>query len=172
MRRPSRRAVEAAVRTLILAIGEDPERAGLADAPGLVAEALPELFGGVGRDPAEGLTVVPGGADTEVAIEGIAFTSWCEHHLLPFSGTAAVRYMPRHGRVAGLGAVARAVDVAARRPTLQERLARDIAEALTRALQPEWVEVRVRAVQLCLVARGARATGAEVETVARLGTRA
>jgi GTP cyclohydrolase IA len=170
MPRPSRREVEAAVRTLLRAMGEDPARAGLAETPALVAEAIPELFRGVGRDPAQALEVVAEGADTEVAIEHIAFTSWCEHHLLPFTGQVSVRYMPRKGRVAGLGAVARAVDIAASRPTLQERLAHDVAAALWRALRPEWVEVRVRAVQLCLTARGARAHGAEVETVAKMGS--
>ena len=165
---PSRRRVEAAVRTLLRAIGEDPGRPGLEQTPALVADALPELFSGVGRDPAEALEVVDGGAPTEVTVEGIAFTAWCEHHLLPFTGTAEVSYMPRGGRVAGLGGLARAVELAARRPTLQERLAHDVASAIDRALEPEWVEVRVRAMQLCLTARGARAVGAEVEAVARL----
>ena len=172
MARPGRRQVEAAVRTLLRAVGEDPGRAGLRGTPALVADALAELFAGVGRDPAEALEVVPDGADVEVAIERIPFTSWCEHHLLPFTGQASVRYMPANGRVAGLGAVARALSIAAARPTLQERLAWDVASALARRLAPRWVEVRVRAVQLCLVARGARAHGAEVETVARIGPEA
>ena len=158
------------MRTLLRAIGEDPGRPGLADTPALVAEALPELFAGVGRDPADGLDALAHGAQAEVAIENIAFTSWCEHHLLPFTGTVSVRYMPEGGRVAGLGALARAVDIAARRPTLQERLAHDVADAVARALRPRWVEVRVRAEQLCLTARGPRAQGAQVESVARIGS--
>ena len=148
-------------------MGEDPERAGLRQTPALVAEALAELFKGVGRDPAEALVAVPDGRSVEVGVEAIPFTAFCEHHLLPFVGEVSVRYLPVAGRVAGLGAVARAVALAAGRPTLQERLADDLADAMVRALGPAWVEVRVRALQLCLTARGARAHGAEVETVAR-----
>lgn len=160
-------AAERAVRLLIGAMGEDPARADLAQTPGLVVAALPELFSGVGRDPADAFAHPVRGRDVEVAIEDIAFVSFCEHHLLPFYGTADVRYMPRGGRVAGLGEVARAVEIASRRLGLQERMTDDLADAAWRGLEPAWVEVRVRAVQLCLVARGARAVGARVETVAR-----
>lgn len=162
-----RTATERAVRLLIGAMGENPDRADLAATPALVRAALPELFSGVGRDPADALAEPVRGRDVEVAIEDIAFVSFCEHHLLPFHGTVDVRYMPRDCRVAGLGEVARAVEIASRRLQLQERLTDDLADAIWRGLSPAWVEVRVRAVQLCLVARGARAVGARVETVAR-----
>jgi len=161
------RQAQRAVRAWLRAIGEDPDRPGLAQTPALVAAAIPELFDGVGRDPAEALRPIDGGADVEVAIGPIAFTSWCEHHLLPFVGHAQVRYLPRDRRVAGLGDVARAVALAARRLTLQERMTEDLADAIDRALAPAWLEVAVEATHLCLVARGARATGAEVHTVAR-----
>lgn len=162
-----REQTERAVRTLLTAMGEDPGRPDLAATPALVAAALPELFSGVGRDPAQAFANPVRGSDVEVAIEDIAFVSFCEHHLLPFHGTADVRYLPRGGRVAGLGDVARAVEIASRRLQLQERMTDELADALWRGLEPAWVVVRVRAVQLCLVARGARAVGARVETVAR-----
>jgi GTP cyclohydrolase I len=163
------RQARRAVRALLAAIGEDPARPEWLATADLVAEALPELFCGVGRDPAAAVSPLAGGGEGEVAIEGIPFLSWCPHHLLPYHGTADVRYLPAGGRVAGLGDLARAVEIASRRPVLQERLTEDIADALWRTLAPRRLEVRLRATQLCLVARGARAVGAQVESLARRG---
>ncbi|MCL6595934.1 MAG: GTP cyclohydrolase I FolE [Firmicutes bacterium] len=173
MREGGRRGAEAAVRALLRAMGEDPDRPGLRETPARVRQAMEELFLGVGQDPAAAIAVAAGaeGEDVgqEVAVEAIPFLSWCEHHLLPFYGSVDVRYAPAGGRLAGLGDLARAVAIASRRPQLQERMTAEIADALMRALAPAWVEVRAHATQLCLVARGANAAGARVETVARRG---
>lgn len=159
---------EQAVQLWLKAIGEDPSRAALADTPRLVAEAIPELFGGVAKDPVAELEVLTCGANAEVHLEDLAFVSWCEHHLLPFYGRANVAYQPADGRVTGLGSIARALWTLSRRPQIQERLTEELAAAVGKALRPEWVEVDVTAVHLCLVARGARAEGSHFRTHVRL----
>jgi GTP cyclohydrolase I len=161
------RAVREAVRRLLRAVGEDPDRPGLREAPERVWEALPELWGGVGKDPGAALTVLEGGGQAEVRLRHLPFLSWCEHHLIPFYGEAEIAYAPAGGRVAGLGDLAGALWILSRRPQIQERLTDQLAEVVWARLAPQWVEVELRAVQLCLVARGARAAGAEVVTRSR-----
>lgn len=159
--------VREAVRALLGALGADPETGETALAPGLVAEAAPELYAGIGQDPATALHPLESRASTTVEIRNMWFMAFCPHHLLPYTGHASVRYAPRDGRVAGLGDFARALELASRRFVLQETLADSLTDAIRRRLDPVWVEVRLETVQLCLVARGARAVGSSVVTVAR-----
>jgi len=169
-----RSRIEAAVSELLAAIGEDPTRGGLLETPRRVADAYGELFAGVGLDPAEALASrsdFPDSAERAgevVALRGIEFRSVCEHHLLPFFGAAHVAYLPGP-RFAGLGALARAVEVAAARPQLQERLTEDIADALERGLAARGVLVVLEAAHGCVSARGPRQGSARTVTLAARG---
>ncbi|GLI27859.1 GTP cyclohydrolase 1 [Agromyces rhizosphaerae] len=169
--------IEAAVRELLLAIGEDPERPGLERTPERVAESYRELFGGLARDPVAELgDPVPlgatdaGGATTSdtVIVRDLAFRSVCEHHLLPFLGTAHVAYVP-DGQVVGLGRIPAAIDALAARPQVQERLAEEVADALEGALAPHGVLVVLDAVHGCVTSRGPRQTGSSTVTVVARG---
>ncbi|MCX7523058.1 GTP cyclohydrolase I FolE [Microbacterium sp. STN6] len=166
-----RERIQRAVSELLLAIGEDPSRPGLASTPERVADAYAEFFDGLGRDPLALLSdSVPAGEhDTEaVVVRGIAFRSVCEHHLLPFLGTAHVAYLPGE-RVVGLGRLARVVETLAARPQLQERLTEEIADTLQHGLGARGVLVVLDAVHGCVVARGSRQTGSSTVTVASRG---
>lgn len=141
-----RPAIEAAVRQILDAIGEDPEREGLVETPRRVAEAYAELFSGVGEDPAALLTV---GFDQEdhhemVVLRDIPFHSMCEHHLMPFHGVAHVGYIP-DGRIAGISKLARLVEVLARRPQVQERLASQVVDHLMDGLRAKGAAVVIEA---------------------------
>ncbi len=151
-----------AVRELLVALGEDPDRPGLIDTPRRVAESYAELFSGTAADPAEVLEPLPDErGEGLIMMRDIPLTSFCEHHLLPFTGTAAVAYLPgEEGRITGLSKLARVTDVLARRLQVQERLVREIADALERALQPRAVFVLIEAEHLCQTRRGARTPGA------------
>ncbi len=168
------RRVEAAVSELLAAIGEDPGRDGLRETPRRVAEAYAEFFAGIGADPAAALAEAQGfdgsadAAGELVALRGIAFRSVCEHHLLPFHGTATVAYRPGE-RIVGLGALARVVEIAAARPQLQERLTEQIADAVQAGLAPRGVLVVVEAAHGCVSARGPRQGAAVTVTVAARG---
>ena len=157
--------VAQAVRLLLEAIGEDPERQGLRDTPRRVADACEEIFSGIGRDPADELDVT---FDTDheeiVLVRDIPFQSVCEHHLLPFIGRAHVAYIPRGGRITGLSKLARAVETASRRPQVQERLTQEVAEAIVRRLDPLGVMVVIEAEHLCMTMRGIRKPGAVTVT--------
>lgn len=159
-----------ATRMILEAIGEDPDRPGLQDTPRRVAHAFSELCDGIGRDPAGEVAVF---FETEhdqiVLVRDIPFYSLCEHHLLPFIGYAHVAYIPREGRVTGLSKLARAVEVAARRPQLQERLTSQVADALDKQLDPEGVLVVVEAEHLCMTMRGIKKSGAQTITSAIRG---
>ncbi|WP_353807464.1 GTP cyclohydrolase I [Agromyces sp. SYSU T00194] len=170
--------IEAAVRELLLAIGEDPERPGLERTPARVADAYGELFGGLALDPVEALgDAVPlgvtgdGGATTSdtVVVRDLAFRSVCEHHLLPFTGTAHVAYAPA-GSVVGLGRIPAAIDALAARPQVQERLAEEIADVLERVLDPHGVLVVLDAVHGCVTTRGPRQVTSSTVTVVARGT--
>ncbi len=166
--------IEAAVIELLAAIGEDPSREGLAQTPRRVATAYRELFAGIGQDPAEALAArsdFPDSAERAgevVVLRGIEFRSMCEHHLLPFFGTAHVAYLPEH-RFAGLGDLARAVEIAAALPQLQERLTEDIADALVTGLGARGVLVVLEAAHGCVSARGPRQESARTVTLAARG---
>lgn len=166
--------IEAAVAELLLAIGEDPGREGLETTPRRIAEAYAEFFAGVGADPLTHLIdtfPVPDAPGTvqPVLLKGVAFRSMCEHHLLPFVGTAHVAYVPRD-RIVGLGKIPRVIDTLASRPQLQERLTDQIADALDAGLAPHGVLVVLEAVHGCVAARGVRQVGSSTVTVASRGT--
>ncbi|RBY85863.1 GTP cyclohydrolase I FolE [Blastococcus sp. TF02A-26] len=162
---------EAAVRELLLAVGEDPDRPGLRDTPGRVARAYAETFGGLAQDPAEVLaTTFEEDHDELVLVKDIPMYSTCEHHLVPFHGVAHIAYIPSEdGRVTGLSKLARLVDVYARRPQVQERMTRQIADALHDVLKPRGVLVVIQAEHLCMGMRGIRKPGAVTTTSAVRG---
>lgn len=162
--------LEAAVREMLLAIGEDPEREGLRETPRRIAEAYAEVFGGLQIDATELLNVgFEEGHDEMVILRDVPFFSMCEHHLLPFHGSAHVAYVPR-GRVVGISKIARLVDAIARRPQLQERLTSQIADTLLEALDPDGVGVAVEAEHLCMTMRGIKKPGSRMVTSAMRGT--
>ena len=161
--------VAAAVRELLLAIGEDPDREGLLDTPRRVAEMYDDILNGFALDPAEILSTQFDEAHQEmVVVRDLPFYSLCEHHLLPFFGTAHVAYIPR-GRIVGISKIARAVDVFAKRPQVQERLTSQIADAINETVDPEGAAVIMRAEHLCMAMRGVRKPGASVVTSALRG---
>ncbi|HVV84540.1 MAG TPA: GTP cyclohydrolase I FolE [Kofleriaceae bacterium] len=161
---------ERAVRELLLAMGEDPAREGLRDTPARVARAFAELTGGLHDDPARHLARVFGeGTDDLVVVRDIELWSLCEHHLLPFTGRAHIAYRPSHGKVVGLSKLARTVEVLARRPQVQERLTREIADAVERHLDAAAVGVQLESEHLCMQARGVRQRAATMTTLAWRG---
>ncbi|PRY43191.1 GTP cyclohydrolase I [Geodermatophilus tzadiensis] len=162
---------EAAVRELLLAVGEDPDRPGLRDTPGRVARAYAETFAGLWQDPGEILaTVFDEDHDELVLVKDIPMYSTCEHHLVPFHGAAHVGYIPgEDGRVTGLSKIARLVDVYARRPQVQERMTRQIADAVDEHLKPRGVLVVIEAEHLCMGMRGIRKPGSITVTSAVRG---
>ena len=162
---------EAAVRELLLAICEDPDREGLRETPARVARSYSELVAGLDQDPAEVLNATfDVGHDELVLVKDIEMWSMCEHHLVPFFGVAHVGYIPADGgRVTGLSKLARLVDVYARRPQVQERLTTQIAESLVEILKPRGVIVVIEAEHLCMAMRGVRKGGAKTVTSAVRG---
>ncbi|OKH85076.1 GTP cyclohydrolase [Mycobacterium sp. ST-F2] len=162
---------EAAVRELLLAVGEDPDRDGLRDTPGRVARAFEEIFGGLYTDPDSVLdTTFDEGHDELVLVKDIPMYSTCEHHLVSFHGVAHVGYIPgEDGRVTGLSKIARLVDLYAKRPQVQERLTGQIADALMRKLDPQGAIVVIEAEHLCMAMRGVRKPGAVTTTFAVRG---
>ena len=163
--------IEAAVREILVAVGEDPDREGLKETPARVARAYAETFAGLHQDPAELLaTAFDIDHDELVIVRDIALYSTCEHHLVPFHGVAHVGYVPGHsGQVTGLSKLARLVDVYARRPQVQERLTSQIADALVEHLDVAGVIVVVEAEHLCMSMRGVRKPGARTLTSAVRG---
>ena len=161
--------VERAVRELLIGIGEDPTREGLRDTPKRVAQMYQEIAGGTNEAAVDVLeTQFEEDHQEMVILRDVPFYSICEHHLLPFFGTAHVGYLPR-GRVVGISKLARAVDILSRRPQLQERLTSQIADTIMKALEPEGVAVVMRAEHLCMAMRGVRKPGASVVTSATRG---
>ncbi|MEA3037251.1 MAG: cyclohydrolase [Sphingomonadales bacterium] len=171
VRRPGRREIEAAVRTLIAAAGDDPDREGLAETPARVARAYREWFAGYGVDPARLLDRVfseSEGYEETILLRDIPLVSTCEHHLAPIMGVAHVAYRPE-GRVVGISKLSRVVDAFARRLQLQERLTRQIAGALWETLRPRGVAVIVEASHGCMSTRGVRQHGVSMMTHCWLG---
>lgn len=162
---------EAAVRELLLAVGEDPDRSGLKKTPARVARSFAELFAGLRQDPAEVLvTKFPIDHEEMIIVRDIELFSMCEHHLLPFHGVAHVGYIPGvDGSVTGLSKLARLVDVYARRPQVQERLTSQVADALVEHLDVQGVIVVIEAEHLCMTMRGVRKPGARTITSAVRG---
>jgi GTP cyclohydrolase I len=166
--RPSREEVEAAVRTLLRWIGDDPDREGLRDTPMRVAKAYEEIFGGYRLDPVEELGRTfeeVAGYDDLVLIKDIPFHSHCEHHMVPIIGKAHVAYLP-DGKVVGLSKIARVVDIFARRLQTQEALTAQIAQTIQNTLQPLGVAVMIEAEHMCMSMRGIRKQGSTTITTA------
>jgi len=162
-------AIKESVRTILTAIGEDPEREGLVGTPRRIAEMYEEIFWGLSQDPSEVLKVgFEEGHQEMVIVKDIPFYSMCEHHLLPFHGTAHVGYIP-HGRVVGLSKLARVVEILARRPQLQERLSSQIADVIMSTLEPGGVAVVIDAEHLCMTMRGIKKPGSKTVTSAMRG---
>jgi GTP cyclohydrolase IA len=169
--------VAALVRELLVAIGEDPERPGLTHTPERVAEAYAEFFSGIGRDPAEPLArpisvsrgpapeTTPSGI---VLVRDIAFRSVCEHHLLPFRGSAHIAYLPDE-HVVGLGALPKVLDILSSRPQVQERLGEQVADAVSSSLAARGVLVVLDAAHECMTTRGERQPAASTVTIAARG---
>ncbi len=158
-----------AVREILEAIGEDPAREGLVETPRRIAEMYEELFAGLHQDPREVLTTGFQESHREMVIlKNIPFYSLCEHHFLPFHGRAHVGYVPE-GRIVGASKIARAVDILARRPQLQERLTGQIADAIMEGLSPDGVAVVIEAEHLCMTMRGVQKPGTTLVTSAIRG---
>ena len=163
--------IAAAVREILLAVGEDPERDGLVRTPIRVARMYQEIFAGLREDPAQHLTVTfEASHDEMVMVRDIPLYSACEHHLVPFHGVAHVAYIPGDdGRITGLSKLARLVDGFARRPQVQERLTSQVADAMVKILQPRGVFVVIECEHLCLSMRGVRKPGTLTVTSAVRG---
>lgn len=163
--------IEAAVREILAAVGEDPERDGLQETPARVARSYAEVFSGLGQDPAQLLsTTFDIGHSEMVLVKDITFYSMCEHHLVPFFGTAHIGYIPGpDGRVTGLSKLARLVDLYAKRPQVQERLTTQVVQALEDFLAPAGAIVVVEAEHLCMSMRGVQKPGAHTVTSAVRG---
>mgnify|MGYP000794923677 CR=1 FL=1 len=162
--------IERAVREILLAVGEDPEREGLLETPSRVARMYAEIFSGLHADPKQHLKFFDaGGHDELVLVRDIPLYSVCEHHLLPFIGKCHIAYIPKDGRIIGLSKFARIVDCFARRPQVQERLTGQIADTLVEALHPAGVIVVLEAEHMCMSMRGVKKPGAKTTTRAVRG---
>ncbi|MFE7841803.1 GTP cyclohydrolase I FolE [Streptomyces sp. NPDC057474] len=162
---------ENAVRELLIAVGEDPDREGLKETPARVARAYKEIFAGLWQEPEDVLTTTFDlGHDEMVLVKDIEVYSTCEHHLVPFRGVAHVGYIPStSGKITGLSKLARLVDVYARRPQVQERMTTQIADSLMEILEPRGVIVVVECEHMCMSMRGIRKPGAKTITSAVRG---
>jgi GTP cyclohydrolase IA len=164
-----RQRIERAVRDILLAIGEDPEREGLIATPRRVAAAYEELFAGLQADPREHLRVTFDEDHREmVVLREIPFSSMCEHHLMPFAGHAHVGYIPK-GQVVGLSKLARVIEGYARRPQVQERMTSEIADAIMEELRPDGCGVMIEATHTCMTIRGVRKPSSVMVTSAMRG---
>ena len=162
--------IRRAVREILLAVGEDPDREGLAETPDRVARMYAEVFGGLHLDPAVHLgKLFTQEYDEMVLVKNIRFASFCEHHLLPFTGVAHVGYLPK-GRVVGLSKIPRVLDVLSRRPQVQERLTVELAELLMNELEARGVAVVIEATHACMTVRGVHKEGSACVTSAMLGS--
>jgi GTP cyclohydrolase I len=162
--------IKKAVFSILEAIGEDPKREGLLDTPRRLAEMYQEFFSGIEQEPAEALsTGFEEGHQEMVVLRDIPFYSICEHHFLPFYGTAHIGYIPR-GRVVGASKLARALDILARRPQIQERLTTQLVDAIYKTVQPEGAAAILSAEHMCMSIRGVRKPGSKIVTSASKGS--
>lgn len=162
--------IEKAVREILLAIGENPNREGLKDTPKRVARMYEEVFSCIGKNPVDAVTVFKTEEHEEMVIlRDIPFYSMCEHHLLPFYGKAHVAYIPKKDRLAGLSKLARVVEMISRCPQLQERITTQVADTLMKVLKPQGVLVIVDAEHLCMTMRGVKKPGSRMTTSAVRG---
>ncbi|GIN60735.1 GTP cyclohydrolase 1 [Robertmurraya siralis] len=171
MSKVNRAQIEEAVRLILEAVGDDPNREGVLDTPKRVAKMYEEVFQGIHQDPREYFeTIFSEDHEELVLVKDIPFYSMCEHHLVPFYGKAHVAYIPRNGRVTGLSKLARAVEAVAKRPQLQERITSTVADAMMEKLEPHGVMIVVEAEHMCMTMRGVKKPGAKTVTTAVRGT--
>lgn len=162
--------IQNAVREILIAIGENPDREGLLETPKRVANMYEEIFAGLTEDPKQHIKLFNEQSNDEmVIVKDIPFYSMCEHHLLPFFGKAHIGYIPSDNKIIGLSKLARIVDNFAKKPQVQERLTSDIADFLNDNLQPKGVAVIMEAEHMCMTMRGARAAGSKTQTSALRG---
>ena len=162
--------IQKAVKMILEAIGENPNRADLKKTPERVADMYEEIFNGINKDPSMELEVLLGEKHDEIVLlRGIPLQSICEHHLLPFIGKAHIAYVPKGGRVTGLSKLARTVEILSRRPQVQERLTTEIADVLMKKLKPMGVMVIIEAEHLCISMRGVKKPGVSTVTSAVRG---
>jgi GTP cyclohydrolase I len=160
---------EKAVRELLYAIGEDPDREGLLETPRRVANMYEEIFAGIGDDLSDCIKVFQEGHEEMIIVKDIPIYSMCEHHLLPFIGVAHIAYIPRDGEILGLSKVARIADRLSKKPQLQERLTAEIADFLFDAINARGVAVVIEAEHLCMTMRGIKKAGSKTQTSALRG---
>jgi GTP cyclohydrolase I len=166
----NRAQIEEAVRLILEAIGEDPNREGLLDTPKRVARMYEEVFSGLNEQPQKHLeTIFSEDHEELVLVKDIPFYSMCEHHLVPFYGNAHVAYIPRNGRVTGLSKLARTIETVAKRPQLQERITSTVADTIKESLEPHGVMVVLEAEHMCMTMRGVKKPGAKTVTSAVRG---
>lgn len=162
--------IQNAVREILIAVGENPDREGLLETPKRVANMYEEIFAGLTEDPKQHIKLFNEQSNDEmVIVKDIPFYSMCEHHLLPFFGKAHIGYIPSDNKIIGLSKFARIVDNFAKKPQVQERLTSDIADFLNDNLQPKGVAVIMEAEHMCMTMRGARAAGSKTQTSALRG---
>ena len=162
--------IQNAVREILIAVGEDPDREGLLETPKRVANMYEEIFAGLTEDPKQHIKLFNEQSNDEmVIVKDIPFYLMCEHHLLPFFGKAHIGYIPSDNKIIGLSKLARIVDNFAKKPQVQERLTSDIADFLNDNLQPKGVAVIMEAEHMCMTMRGARAAGSKTQTSALRG---
>ncbi|MFQ6002570.1 MAG: GTP cyclohydrolase I FolE [Candidatus Zixiibacteriota bacterium] len=167
----NKRKIEKAVKMILEAVGEDPQRDGLKDTPKRVADFYEEIFAGLAQNPQDQLKLYSAPNQDELIIaKDIFFHSLCEHHLLPFFGKAHIAYIPSDNKITGFSRLVRVVEVLARRPQLQERLTAQVADALMEVLKPKGVLVMIEAEQMCLTMRGLKKPGSVTITSAVRGT--
>lgn len=165
-----KKRIESAVREILIAIGENPDREGLIETPKRIARMYEEIFGGLSEDPKKHLKIFnEAGNEEMVIVRDIPLYSMCEHHLLPFTGKAHIAYIPLKGRIIGLSKLARIVGSFAKRPQLQERLTAQVADFLYKELGARGVAVVIDAEHLCMTMRGVRAAGSITQTSALRG---
>lgn len=162
--------IQNAVREILIAVGENPDREGLLETPKRVANMYEEIFAGLTEDPKQHIKLFNEQSNDEmVIVKDIPFYSMCEHHLLPFFGKAHIGYIPSDNKIIGLSKLARIVDNFAKKPQVQERLTSDIADFLNDNLQPKGVAVIMEAEHMCMTMRGVRAAGSKTQTSALRG---
>ncbi len=163
--------IKAAVREILAAIGDDPDREGLIETPDRVARMCDEIFAGLHKDPVDIIKVFHEGDHQEIIlVKDIPLYSICEHHLLPFIGVAHVVYIPKKGKILGLSKIARVVDLIAKKPQLQERLTSQVADVIMKSIDPIGVAVVIEAEHLCMTMRGVKKPGSKTVTSALRGS--
>jgi len=165
----NKKKITRAIQDILEAIGENPKRKGLVDTPKRVAELYNEIFAGIGKNAKKVLTLAPIKHDELVLVKDIPLYSMCEHHLLPFYGRVHLAYIPGGGRVTGLSKLVRVVDILSKKPQMQERLTKEIADTIMDALRPQGVLVIVEAEHLCMIIRGIKRPGSVTITSAVRG---